>query len=63
MQLASQLQIDAEDLWACLQARDQANTALADSQGRVLKLEVTVAEEQKKGQQVAELERELVRFR
>ena len=48
---------------ACEQARDEATAALADAQGRVFKLEVAVAEGQKQGQQVADLEKELTRYR
>ncbi|KAK9808467.1 hypothetical protein WJX73_009555 [Symbiochloris irregularis] len=45
------------------QGRDEANASLADAQGRVFKLEVAVAEGAKQAQQVAELEKELARYR
>lgn len=46
-----------------MQGRDEANASLADAQGKVFKLEVAVAEGAKQAQQVAELEKELARYR
>lgn len=47
----------------CAQARDQASTALAEAQGKVFKLEVQVAEGQKQAAHIAELEKEVSRYR